>query len=100
MGQSFFFFLIKLFILYWSVADYQCCNSFRWTAKGLRYIYKVWQSFVKQISEGFKLESSGTNFGTNLHLKILCPHFSDNSKYQHLTCPELSTSLSVHKTGI
>ena len=100
MGQSFVFFFFKLFILYWSIADYQYCDSFRWTAKGLSHTYKVWQRFVKQIPEDFKLESSGTNFGTNLHLRISCPHFSDNSKYQHLTCPELSTSLSVHKTGI
>ena len=35
MYTSFFNFLNT--ILYWSIADEQCCNSFRWTAKGLSH---------------------------------------------------------------
>ena len=34
-GQPFVFLIFKLFILYWGTADEQCCDSFRWTAKGL-----------------------------------------------------------------
>ena len=34
---SFFFF--KLLILYWGIANQQCCDSFRWTWKGLSHIY-------------------------------------------------------------
>lgn len=30
---------IKLFILHWSIADEQCCDHFRWTAKGLSRTY-------------------------------------------------------------
>ena len=26
---------IELFVLYWSIANQQCCDSFRWTAEGL-----------------------------------------------------------------
>ena len=34
------FVFLKLVILYWSIADEQCCDRFRWTAKGLSiYIY-------------------------------------------------------------
>ena len=29
----------KRFILYWSIADKQCCDNFRWTANGLNHIY-------------------------------------------------------------
>ena len=29
----------KKFILYWSIANCQCCDSFRWTAKGLSHTY-------------------------------------------------------------
>ena len=36
-GIFFFNLFIKLFILYWSMADWQCCDSFRWTVKGLSY---------------------------------------------------------------
>ena len=32
-------FFLKLFILYWGIADWQYCDSFRWTVKGLIYIY-------------------------------------------------------------
>ena len=32
-------YFFKLFILYWSIADSQCCDSFRWTAKGLSHTY-------------------------------------------------------------
>ena len=34
-----FYFFLKLFILYWGIADQQCCDSFRWTAKVLNHIY-------------------------------------------------------------
>ena len=34
----FFFFFFKLLILYWGIADEQCCDSFRWTGKGLDYM--------------------------------------------------------------
>ena len=34
-----FLFILKLFILYWNIADEQCWNSLRWTAKGLRHTY-------------------------------------------------------------
>ena len=27
------------FLSYWSIADYQCCDDFRWTAKGLSHAY-------------------------------------------------------------
>ena len=27
------------FVSYWSLADYKCCDSFRWTAKGLSHAY-------------------------------------------------------------
>ena len=33
--------LKKLFILYWHIADQQCCDGFRWTAKGLSHTY-IW----------------------------------------------------------
>ena len=29
----------KLLIFYWHIANYQCCDSFRWTAKGLSHTY-------------------------------------------------------------
>ena len=29
---------IKVFILNWSIADYQCCDSFRYTTKGLSHM--------------------------------------------------------------
>ena len=29
----------KLFILHWSIADEQCCDGFKWTAKGLSHTY-------------------------------------------------------------
>ena len=29
-----FFFNFNLFVLYWGISDWQCCDSFRWTAKG------------------------------------------------------------------
>ena len=29
----------KLFILYWGIADWQCCGSFRWIAKGLSHTH-------------------------------------------------------------
>ena len=29
-------YVFKLFILSWSIADRQCCDSFRWTAKGIQ----------------------------------------------------------------
>ena len=29
----------KLFIFYWNIAHEQCCDSFRWTAKGLSLTY-------------------------------------------------------------
>ena len=34
-----FCFCFKLFILNWSIADQQCCDSFSWTAKGLSHTY-------------------------------------------------------------
>ena len=34
-----FFFLKKLFILYWGLAEYKCCNSFKWIVKGLSHTY-------------------------------------------------------------
>ena len=34
-----FFFLIKLFIFYWSIADKLWCDSFRQTARGLSHTY-------------------------------------------------------------
>ena len=34
-----FFTLFKLFILFWHIADYQCCDHFRWTAKELNSTY-------------------------------------------------------------
>ena len=43
--QQFFFhrcsilLFFQLFILYWSIANQQCCDSFRWTAKGLSHTY-------------------------------------------------------------
>ena len=33
------FVFLKLVILYWRIADEQCWDSFRWTAKGLSHIY-------------------------------------------------------------
>ena len=30
-------FILKRFILYWSIVNYQCCDGFRWTAKGLSH---------------------------------------------------------------
>ena len=30
---------LKKFILYWGIADKQCCESSRWTAKGLSHTY-------------------------------------------------------------
>ena len=37
---SFFFFIFKTrFILYWRIADKQCCDSFRWTARGVSHAY-------------------------------------------------------------
>ena len=33
------FFHFKLFLLHWGTANYQCCDSFRWTAKGLSRTY-------------------------------------------------------------
>ena len=35
----FFSVFLKLLILYWSIADEQCCESFRWRAKGLSHTY-------------------------------------------------------------
>ena len=32
-----FFFLKKLFILYWGLAEYKCCNSFKWIVKGFSH---------------------------------------------------------------
>ena len=32
-------FFPELFILYWGMASEQCCDSFRWTAKGLSHTY-------------------------------------------------------------
>ena len=37
--HCFFFFLNKLFILYWGTADWQCCNSFRWTVNRFSHMY-------------------------------------------------------------
>ena len=37
----FFSFFFKLFILYWGTADEQCCDSFRWKAKGLSHRYSI-----------------------------------------------------------
>ena len=37
--RVFFFFLKKLLILYWSVADYRWYDSFRWSAKGFSHTY-------------------------------------------------------------
>ena len=34
-----FFVCFKLFILYWTIANEQCFDSFRWTAKGLSLTY-------------------------------------------------------------
>ena len=34
-----FYFQFKLFILCWRVANQQCCDGFRWTAKGLSQTY-------------------------------------------------------------
>ena len=34
-----FFPNFKLFILYWGIADWQCCSSFRWIVKGLSHIH-------------------------------------------------------------
>ena len=31
----------KLFILYWSITDWQCCASFRGTVKGLTHTYQL-----------------------------------------------------------
>ena len=31
--------VFKLFILYWSIPNQQCCDSFRWTAKGQSPLY-------------------------------------------------------------
>ena len=39
-------FLIKIFILYWSIADEQCCDSFRWTAKGLSHTISFFFFFL------------------------------------------------------
>ena len=39
VGLRFVFFFPKLLLLYWSIDDWQCYNSFRWTAKGLSHIY-------------------------------------------------------------
>ena len=30
---------LELFILYWSIADWQYCDSFRWTVEGLSHTY-------------------------------------------------------------
>ena len=41
-GRNFFFFfyfLFKRFILYWIIANWQCCHSFRWTAKWPSHTY-------------------------------------------------------------
>lgn len=32
-------FNFKLFILYWAIADQQCCDSFRWTTKELSHMH-------------------------------------------------------------
>ena len=37
---------IKLFILHWSIADKQCCDGFRWTAKGLSHTYTCIHSLL------------------------------------------------------
>ena len=34
-----FFLCFKLLILYWSIASYRCCDSFRWAAKRLSHTY-------------------------------------------------------------
>ena len=40
------FFIKKIFfILYWNLADLQCCISFRYTEKGFRYTYRNIYSF-------------------------------------------------------
>ena len=38
-GMCHFILFFQLFISYWSIANQQFCNSFRWTAKGLSHIY-------------------------------------------------------------
>ena len=42
-AHCFFFFFLKHFILYLHIADWQYCDSFRWTAKQLshRYIHQI-----------------------------------------------------------
>ena len=32
-------FVEKLFILYWSIANYQCCDSFQWTTNSIIHIH-------------------------------------------------------------
>ena len=35
----FFILFIRLFILYWCIANWQCSDSFKWTLKGLSHTY-------------------------------------------------------------
>ena len=37
----FFIFFNTESILYWSIGDWQCCDSFRWTVKGLSHTYTL-----------------------------------------------------------
>ena len=44
-------FFSKLFILYWGIANWQCCDSFRWTVKGLSHRYTQTLDFKPSLSK-------------------------------------------------
>ena len=58
-------FLIKNFILYWSIADEQCCDSFRWTAKGLSHTISFF-FFFKLLSSMSSLQILDTNLVSDI----------------------------------
>ena len=65
-----FFSNFKL-ILYWSIADWKCCGSFRWTAKGLRQTYVCLFSLKSHSHPGWRVTLSRVPCAGSCWLSIL-----------------------------
>ena len=93
----FFFFLILFFFLYWYIANEQCCDSYRWTVKGLSHTYTCFHS-----SSNSPPIQATTQHWTEFHVlyskSLLVIHFRYGSVYMsipnYLTVP--SPHLSPH----
>ena len=73
---------IAFSILYWGIANEQCCDSFRWTAKGLSHPY----TFIHSLPNSHSIQAATKHraeFPVLYSRSLLVIHF----KYIRVSCP-------------